>query len=156
MKASPIFAAGLALAFAWTTAVPASANAQFTVTAAGPSSLQAGLSGTYVVTASNSGDVAPVQVFIVFAGKLEQTGQIDAGGGFDCTVGHDTGSNAVVRCSARKLVPKNPAEIVVQGRGSAPGPGQLVVSINPDGSVPENAPLQGGNDNYFQKDVTIA
>jgi hypothetical protein len=31
----------------------------------------------------------------------------------------------------------------------------LVVNINPDRSVPENTPLQGGNDNTAQKNVTI-
>jgi hypothetical protein len=41
----------------------------------GPATLQAGLSGTYVVTVSNSGGVkAPVELSITFAKKLEQMG----------------------------------------------------------------------------------
>ena len=143
--------AGLALLIAAIPAAPpALADAQFTVTAAGPSSLASGLSGTYTVTALNEGDAAPVQLFIVFAGKLEQTGQIVADGGFDCTAADDT-----VRCTVQKLPFNTPTDIVVQGRGSEPGAGQLVVNINPDRSVPENTPLGGGNDNFFQKNVSI-
>jgi hypothetical protein len=142
--------AGLTLLIAVSTTPQALADAQFTVAASGPSSLQAGLSGTYTVTARNDGDAAPVALFIVFAGKLQQTGQIVADGGFDCTVADNT-----VRCTVGKLPPNTPTEIVVQGRGSEPGAGQLVVNINPDRSVPENTPLGGGNDNYFQKNVSI-
>jgi hypothetical protein len=143
-------AAGLALLIAGTTAPRAHADAQFTVAAAGPSSLQAGLSGTYVVTALNDGDPAPVQLFIVFAGKLQQFGQISAEGGFDCTANENT-----VRCTTPRLPSHVRTEIVVQGRGSEPGAGQLVVNINPDGSVPELTPLGGGTDNFAQKNVTI-
>ena len=149
--ATAMFAAGLVVLAAGITAAPAFALPQFTVSADGPSSLQAGLSGTYVVTAINGGDeAAPVQLFIVFGGKLQPTGQISADGGFDCVT-----ADNVVRCSVQKLVPNTPTEIVVQGRGSEAGTGQLVVNINPDRSVPENTPLQGGNDNTSQKNVTI-
>lgn len=141
---------GLALLCAGITAPLASAAAQFNVTASGPSSLQAGLSGTFVVTALNDGDPAPVQLFIVFAGKLQQFGQIDAEGGFDCTANGNT-----VRCTTPRFASHVPTQIVVQGRGSEPGAGQLVVNINPDQSVPENTPLGGGTDNFAQRNVSI-
>ena len=107
----------------------------------GPATLQAGLSGTYVVTVSNSGGAkAPVELFIIFAGKLEQTGQIGAGGGFDCQLQPPAaGINAAVRC-VQQLEPGAKSDIVVQGRGSVPGGGTLLARI-------------GNNSN--QKDVTI-
>jgi hypothetical protein len=142
---------GLALLIAGLTAPPAHALAQFTVTAAGPSSLQAGLSGTYTVTAHNGGDVgAPVQLFIVFAGKLQQTGQIVADGGFDCTA-----TDNVVRCAVSNIARYTAVDIVVQGRGSEPGAGQLVANINPDRSVPEDTTLGSPNDNTVTKTVSI-
>ena len=96
----------------------------------GPATLQAGLSGTYVVTVSNSGGVkAPVELFIIFAGKLEQTGQIGAQGGFDCQLqSAAAGVNATVRC-VQQLEPGAKYDIVVQGRGSAPGAGTLLAKI---------------------------
>lgn len=142
-------------------APPAFAAPELSVYATGPEALQAGVSGTYIVTASNDGDVsAPAELFIVFAGKLEQTDQITASGGFDCEVRHDAGINASVRCTTRQLEPHAKAnyDIVVHGRGSAPGAGQLVVTINPDHSVQEGGlgnPAAAYNDNSFQKNVTI-
>ena len=150
MKRTLTVAAGLSLLGACITVPPAYADAQFTVTASGPSSLQAGLSGTYVVTALNDGDAAPVQLFIVFAGELQQFGQISADGGFDCTANENT-----VRCTTPRLPSNVPTEIVVQGRGSERGAGQLVVNINPDRSIPEHTPPGGGTDNFAQKNVTI-
>lgn len=142
--------AALALVIVVGAAPSALADAQFSVTAVGPSSLPVGLSGTYIVTVLNDGDAAPVQMFIVFAGRLQPTGQIVADGGFDCAVAAE-----VVRCTVPKLPPHAPTNIVVQGRGSEAGAGQLVVNVNPDRSVPENTPLGGGNDNVAQKNVTI-
>lgn len=97
----------------------------------GPATLQAGLSGTYVITVANiSTDAKPIRVFIIFAGKLEQTGQINAQGGLDCVVGHDAGINASVSCTGP--IPQGSYDIVVQGRGSAPGAGQLVAKLDND------------------------
>lgn len=156
MRTLIAFAVGAELALAGVAAAPAYADPQFYVTIDGPASLPVGLSGTYAVHAINGGtDSAPVQLYIVFAGALDQTGQLTADGGFDCTVSRDQGSNAIVRCATQRLEAGTSSEIVVQGRGSAPGAGQLVVNINPDRSVPENTPLQGGNDNIDQKNVTI-
>lgn len=133
-------------------APPASAAADFYVAGDGPPTLQAGLSGTYVVTVANNGDTsAPVELIIVFTGKLEQTGQISAGGGFDCEVRRDAGINAAVRCTVQQLPSAKFYKIVVQGRGSAPGTGQLTVTINPDRSIPED----GFANNFFQQNVTI-
>jgi hypothetical protein len=99
----------------------------------GPATLQAGLSGTYVVTVSNSGGAkAPVELFIIFAGKLEQTGQIGAQGGFDCQLqSAAAGVNATVRC-VQQLEPGAKYDIVVQGRGSVPGAGTLLAKIGND------------------------
>jgi hypothetical protein len=63
------------------------------------------------VTVSNPGDAsAPVELFISFNGKLQQTGQATP--------------------SDRQFQSKGTANITVQGQGSAPGAGQLVVNIN--------------------------
>lgn len=121
---------------------PAPAAAELGTIANGPATLQVGLSGTYVVTVSNKGGVsAPVELFIIFAGKLEQTGQIIAGGGASCELRPpDAGINAAVRCTVQQLEPGAKYDIVVQGRGSAPGAGKLLAKI--------------GN-TVNQKDITI-
>jgi hypothetical protein len=125
----------------------------------GPEKLHAGLSGTYNVSATNDGDVsAPAEVFIIFGGKLDQTNQVTASGGLDCEVRHDAGINAAVRCTTPQLQGKTGYNIVVQGRGSEPGAGQLVARINGDQSVPEGGfgdPANAHSDNTFQKSVTI-
>jgi hypothetical protein len=93
--------------------------------------LPAGLSGTYVVTVTNTfTDTKPVRVGIIFAGKLEQTGQINAQGGLNCVVGNDAGINAAVNCTGP--IPQGSFDIVVQGRGSTPGAGQLVAKLDND------------------------
>lgn len=157
MKALLALAGGLPVLLAMLGAPPASAAAQFLVISNGPATLQTGLCGTYTVSIGNSGDVsAPVELLILFAGKLEQTGQIQAGGGFDCAVRPpDAGINSAVRCTVQQLAPISPNgksyDIVVQGRGTAPGAGHLVVIANPDRSVPENLP----DPNFYQQDITI-
>ena len=102
--------------------------------ATGPATLQAGLSGTYVVTVSNKGGVpsAPVDLLILFAGKLEQTGQIAAGGGFCELRGPDAGINAAVRCTGPQLEPGAKVDFTVQGRGSTPGAGSLLARLGND------------------------
>jgi hypothetical protein len=106
---------------------PAPTTAVLSATVDGPATLQAGLSGTYVVTVSNTGGVkAPVELFIIFAGKLEQTG---AQGGSDCQLQPPAaGVNATVRC-VQQLEPGAKSDIVVQGRGSVPGAGTLLAKI---------------------------
>jgi hypothetical protein len=141
------------------TAPTAFAAPELSVYIDGPEKLQVGLSGTYNVSATNDGDVsAPAEVFIIFAGKLDQTDQVTASGGLDCEVRHDAGINAAVRCTTPQLQPKTGYTIAVQGRGSASGTGQLVAKINGDPSVPEGGfgnPATANADNTFQKNVTI-
>jgi hypothetical protein len=112
---------------------PVPATAVLGAVVNGPATLQAGLSGTYTVTVSNSGGVkAPVELFIIFAGKLEQTGQIGAGGGFDCQLQSPAaGVNATVRC-VQQLEPGAKSDIVVQGVGRTPGAGTLLAKIGND------------------------
>jgi hypothetical protein len=107
------------------------AAARLGVAVNGPTTLSAGMSGTYTVSVSNSGDVsAPVELFISFNGKLQQTGQATPSGGFDCTVSNYAGGTTSVHCTVPQFQSKATANITVQGQGSAPGAGQLVVNIN--------------------------
>lgn len=155
------FAGGITLLLAGLAAAPAAfAAPELSVYINGPEKLQVGLSGTYNVAATNDGDVsAPAEVFIIFAGKLDQTDQVTASGGLDCEIRHDAGINAAVRCTTPQLPPKTGFSIAVQGRGSAPGTGQLVAKINGDPSLPEGGfgnPANASADNTFQKNVTIS
>jgi hypothetical protein len=107
------------------------AAARLGVAVNGPTTLSASTSGTYNVTVSNPGDLsAPVELFISFNGNLQQTGQVNASGGFDCTVNNYAGGTTSVHCTVGQFGSKATANITVQGRGSAPGAGQLVVNIN--------------------------
>jgi hypothetical protein len=106
------------------------AAARLGVAVSGPTTLSAGMSGTYTVSVSNSGDVsAPVELFISFNGQLQQTG-FTPSGGFNCDVRNYAGGSSSVHCTVPQFQSKATANIVVQGRGSAPGAGQLVVNIN--------------------------
>ena len=51
-------------------------------------------------------------------------------GGFDWTVNNYAGGTASVHCTVGQFQSKATANITVQGQGSAPGAGQLVVNIN--------------------------
>jgi hypothetical protein len=97
----------------------------------GPTTLPAGLSGTYNVPVSNSGDSgAPVELFISYSGQLQQTGQVTPSGGFNCEVLNYAGGTSSVHCTVQQLQSKATANIMVQGRGSAPGAAQLDVHIS--------------------------
>jgi hypothetical protein len=112
-------------------AITQTGSARLGVAVNGPTTLSPGTSGTYTVTVSNPGDVsAPVELFISFNGKLQQTGQPTPSGGFDCTVNNYAGGTTSVHCTVGQFESKATANITVQGQGSAPGPGQLVVNIN--------------------------
>jgi hypothetical protein len=107
------------------------AAARLGVAVNGPTTLATGMSGTYTVSVSNPGDVsAPVELFISFNGNLHQTGQVTPSGGFDCTVNNYAGGTSSVHCTVGQFGSKATANITVQGQGSAPGAGQLVVNIN--------------------------
>jgi hypothetical protein len=118
----------------------------------GPSNLQAGLSGTYTVTVKNKGDVsAPVELHIIFAKALDQTGQIVAGAGLACAIGHDAGINAGLNCTGGQLAAGDAATVVVQGRGQNPGSGTLLATLNPGHAVQES----DYDNNMKQLNVTI-
>ncbi|MBE1551850.1 hypothetical protein GGC64_005937 [Mycobacterium sp. OAS707] len=106
------------------------AAARLGVAVNGPKTLLAGQSGTYTVSVSNSGDVnAPVELFISFNGQLQQAG-FTPSGGLDCDVRNYGGGSSSVHCTTGQLPAKGTANIVVQGRGSAPGAATLGVNIN--------------------------
>lgn len=118
----------------------------------GPPILKAGVSGTFNVMIRNTGSTpGPLEVFIVFAGKLDQTDQIRADSGVACEVRHDKGINAAVRCTGGPIAPGATATITVQGRGRSAGQGQLVTTINPGRSLPES----NYDNNFMQVNVTI-
>lgn len=118
----------------------------------GPPILKAGVSGTFNIKIRNAGNApGPLEVFVVFAGKLDQTDQIRADSGLSCEVRHDKGINAAVRCTGGTIASGQTATIVVQGRGQAAGQGQLVTTINPSHSLPES----NYDNNFSQVNVTI-
>jgi hypothetical protein len=105
--------------------------ARLGVAATGPTTLATGASGTYTVNVSNPGDAgAPVELFVSFNGNLQQTGQPTSSGGFNCEVNNYAGGTSSVHCTDPQFGAKATASITMQGRGSAPGAGQLVVNIN--------------------------
>ncbi len=118
----------------------------------GPNSLRAGLSGTYKIAIKNNGDTdAPVELHIIFAKALDQTGQIVAGAGLDCAIGHDAGINTGLTCTGGQLSAGETTTIVVQGRGMQAGGGVLLATLNPSHIVPET---NYGN-NVMQLNVNI-
>ena len=126
--------------------------ADLTVGVRGPNSLQAGLSGTFTVGISNRGTVgATVELNIIFAGKLDQTGRIVAGAGLACDVVHDAGINAALRCTGGQLGAGESARVVVQGRGQEAGNGMLVATLNASRSVEES----NYDNNLKQLNITI-
>jgi hypothetical protein len=118
----------------------------------GPPILKAGLSGTFNIKIRNTGSTpGPLEVFFIFAGKLDQTDQIRADSGMACEVRHDKGINAAVYCTGGKIEPGQTATFTLQGRGESAGVGHLVTTINPSHSLPE-----GSYDNNFsQVNVSI-
>jgi hypothetical protein len=87
----------------------------------------------------------------VFAGKLDQTGQVVAGAGLACAVVHDAGINAALRCTGGQLAAGATAAVVVQGRGQQPGPGILIATLNASRSVAES----NYENNFKQLNVAI-
>ena len=146
-------AACLALVGAASTAIADQPKPDFVIDLVqGPPILKAGLSGTFNIKIRNTGSTAgPLEVFVVFAGKLDQTNQIRADFGLGCEVRYDKGINAAVRCSGGTVGPGQTATITLQGRGQSPGQGQLVTSINPSYSLPESS----FDNNFSQVNVTI-
>ena len=143
---------GLALLAGRLAAEPALAMGDMYVTTGAPTELQAGLSAEFSASVTNRGDTAsPVELFIILAGKLGQPEHIRAGGGFDCEVRHDTGINAAIRCTGPQLAPGTGIVVIFHARGLAVGRGQLVVTADPDHSVPD----ANYEDNIYQSNVTF-
>jgi hypothetical protein len=118
----------------------------------GPGALPAGLSGTYTVTVKNEGGVgATLELVIVFAGKLDQTGQIVAGAGLYCEVRHNAGINAALYCNGGQLGAGATASVIVQGRGQSAGGGTLIATLNNSRAVEETS----YDNNLKQLNVTI-
>ena len=118
----------------------------------GPPILKAGVSGTFSIKIRNTGSTpGPLEVFIIFAGELDQTDQLRADSGMACEVRHDKGINAAVRCTGGPIGPGQTATITVQGRGRSAGQGRLVTTINPSRSLPESS----YDNNFMQANVTI-
>jgi hypothetical protein len=106
------------------------AGARLGVAVNGQTTLPAGLSVPYTVIVSNLGDAgAPVELYVSFGGNLQQAGQVTPSGGFNCEVINNAGGTTSVHCTAPQFQSKA-TNIVVQGRGSAPGAGHLTVNIN--------------------------
>lgn len=155
MRTGPVFAllAGLVIA------QPAEAvftQADFQIRGfGGPKSLIAGLSGTCEFSVVNNGAVsAPLELFVIFTGAIDQTGQIVAPG-LDCEVRHDKGINAAVRCTRPALARFEVANVTVQGRGQAAGTGKVGLVLNPHRSAVEDADGGYDNNNNVTIDVTI-
>jgi hypothetical protein len=107
------------------------AVARLGVAVNGPTTLAAGLAGTYTVNLSNSGDTgAPVELYVSFGGQLKQTGQVIPSAGINCDVINNAGGTSAVHCTSPQLPSKATADVVVQGRGPAAGAGHLTVNIN--------------------------
>ena len=118
----------------------------------GPQSLQAGLSGTFQVIVRNYGNkTVPVELHIIFAGKLDQTDRVVAEAGLACEVGHDAGINAVVRCIGGQVQGGGAVSVYVQGRGQSAGVGKLVATVNASHSVVE----EFYENNLGQYNITI-
>jgi hypothetical protein len=122
------------------------------VSVSGPSPLRAGLSGTYTVIIKNSGNVsAAIDLHIVFAKALDQTGQIVAGAGLACAIGHDAGINTGLTCTGGQLAAGATTTVTVQGRGQTAGVGILLATINPSHVAQES----NYDNNMYQLNVTI-
>ena len=122
------------------------------VSLSGPGKLKAGLSGTFKVVIKDIGTGgATVELHIIFAKAIDQTGQIVAGAGLACAIGHDAGINTGLTCTGGKLAPGETATITVQGRGQAAGIGVLLATLNPSRVVTET----DYNNNVKQLNVTI-
>lgn len=119
----------------------------------GPGSLQAGLSGTYKITVKNSGDAgANVELTILFAKALNQTGQIVPSAGLACApVGHSAAINAQINCTGGQLGAGETGTVIVQGRGQVAGAGTLVGTLNNSRLVQESS----YDNNVKQLNVTI-
>ena len=111
------------------------------------------MSGTYKFTVKNSGDVgANLELTILFAKALNQTGQIVPSAGLACApAGHSAAINDQINCTGGQLAAGETGTVIVQGRGQVAGPGTLVGTLNNSRSVQES----NYDNNVRQLNVTI-
>lgn len=119
----------------------------------GPTALAAGQSGTYTFIVGNVGNVvASVEVNLLFAGALTQTGGVSADSGLGCSIGPGGGKvNASATCNGGQLDAQRSATITVQAVGLNPGSGSVIASINNSRSLAET---DYGN-NVGRRDVSV-
>ena len=130
---------------------PASAADLTIVRIDGPTNLQAGVSGTYSFIVGNVGKLAgSVEVNILFAGALSQTGQIRADSGLSCDM-VPSKLNANLHCTGGQLDPQRSATVTVQAFGRSPGAGSITASANNSRSLEES----DYSNNIGKRDVTI-
>jgi hypothetical protein len=132
----------------------ASAAADLTVVRIdGPTTLAAGESATFSFIVGNIGDAnATVEVNLLFAGSLMQTGQVSADSGLSCDTAPSSGKvNSNLHCTGAQLTPQRSATITVHAVGMNPGPGALIASINNSRSLSE----RNYDNNTGRRDVTV-
>ena len=119
----------------------------------GPTSLSAGESGTYTFIVGNVSEVAAsVEINILFAGALTQTGQVFADSGLGCSIGSGGGKiNATASCNGGQLDPMRSATITVQAVGLSGGTGSVIASINNSRSLSES----NYDNNVDRRDVSV-
>lgn len=113
--------------------------------------MTAGVSSNFVLGVVNGGGTTEsLEVYIVFTGQVDQTGQIDAPG-FDCEVRHDSGINAAIRCTTPAMPLGEYYSIRFQGRGLAAGTGKIGAVLNPGRTVVES----DYDNNNFTVEVSV-
>jgi hypothetical protein len=152
-KRLPLLVGGLVLVLLGVATQPALAVADLVVNSCCSDPVQAGLSNEYNAGVINLGDTAtPVELFIILAGQFGEPEHIRIFGelGFECEVRHDVGISAAIRCTG-KLRPGAAVTVQFPARGLAPGVGKIVVTANPNRSIPD----ANFDTNFIQRDVTF-
>jgi hypothetical protein len=132
---------------------PASSEDLTIVRIDGPSTLPAGQSASFSILVGNVGNLAgPVEVNILFAGALDQTGQVSADSGLACDSVPGNGKvHTNLHCTGGQLYPQRSATITIQSVGMTPGAGSIIASANNSRSVDES---DYGN-NLGKRDVVV-
>lgn len=119
----------------------------------GSTTLRAGESGTFTFIVGNIGGLdATVEVNLLFAGSLTQTGQVSADSGLSCDNSPRQGKvNFNLHCTGGQLSSQRSATITVQAVGMSSGTGSLVASLNNSRSLDER---DYGN-NTGRRDATV-
>ena len=105
----------------------------------GPTALAAGESGTFRFIVGNRTVDGTLEVNLLFAGSLTQTGQVSADSGLNCDNSPSSGKvNSNLHCTGGQLSAKRSATITVQAVGMSAGPGSLIASLNNSRSLAES------------------